>query len=89
MSQPHTIVGPSIPARPKRSTALIFVAKVADIWLHPIAFLRGKRHRPMSFDDLRTQGLLASTPRRPGTASGMGADEQVPEVQETRISMVR
>ena len=44
--------------RPRRATALIYAARVADIWLHPIAFLRGRRRHPMTFDDLRQLGLL-------------------------------
>ena len=88
MDHPSTLTKRRSPARPKRSTALIYAARVADIWLHPIAFLRGRRRRPKTFDDLRALGLLAGTPRRPETATGMEGDEQVPEVHETRVPLV-
>ena len=89
MDHPSTLTQDRSQARPKRSTALIYAAKIADIWLHPIAFLRGKRRRPMTFDDLRALGLLTGTPRQPETANGTEGDEQVPEVHETRVPLVR
>jgi hypothetical protein len=74
--------------RPWRSTALIWAARFADIWLHPIAFLKGNRRRPQTFDDLRALGVLARGPGRPETAIGMEGDEPVSEAPETRIPMV-
>ena len=74
--------------RPWRSTALIWAARFADIWLHPIAFLKGNRRRPKTFDDLRALGILASGPPRPETGIVMERDEQVSEAPETRIPMV-
>jgi len=85
--QPAASDHPAHP-RPRRSTALILAARFADIWLHPIAFLKGNRRRPKTFDDLRALGVLASEPRRPETAIGMEGDEQVSEAPETRIPMV-
>ncbi len=59
--------------RPKRSTAMIYVAKMGDIWLHPIASLKGKRRRPMTFDDLRAQGILGrGDDNQPNTADQLG-----------------
>lgn len=68
---------------------MIYVAKMGDIWLHPIASLKGKRRRPMTFDDLRAQGILDAAPRLPGVSNGMGEDEQVSETHETRVHLQR
>ena len=80
MTHRDTVVGHTIPSRPWRSTALIWAARFADIWLHPLAFLRGNRRQPKTFDDMRALGLLADTRRKkPVRVEG---DEQVSAVPE-------
>jgi hypothetical protein len=85
MDQPGALAQRRSSNRPRRSSALILAARVADVWLHPIAFLRGHRRRPMTFDDLRAIGLLE--PHRPVARETMG-DESVSGVQETRVPVV-
>ena len=87
MDPADVLAGRRASARPRRAAALIFAAKIADIWLHPIALLRGRRRRPMAFEDLAALGLLNAQPSRAGIASG-GKDGEVPGVQEARVRVV-
>jgi hypothetical protein len=87
MDPADALAGRRATGRPRRAAALIFAAKIADIWLHPIALIRGRRRRPMTFEDLAALGLLDAQPRGAGVASG-GNDGEVPGAQEVRVPVV-